>query len=103
MTDIIGVENNDIKIYNTQNFRAANILSIQLGSLEYEQTLGIDLRYFLSETIEFENESFKAYLVEVLANRGINVSTVTEVIDQLFSTYQFLLSPEETSDGLVAR
>lgn len=102
MTDIINV-GEDIGLYDTQTSKAGNILSVQLGDLEYAPDLGIDLAYFLSEDYSFQNESFKSYLVEVLANNGINVSSVTETIESLFEQYTFNISPEETSTGLVAR
>lgn len=103
MIDIIGVTGGDIGLYNTQTSKAANILSVQLGALEYAQDLGIDLRYFLSENFRFQNDSFKAYLVQTLAARGVNVATVNDIVDDLFRTYTFNITPEETSSGLVAR
>lgn len=102
MIDIVSI-GADIGVYNTQTSRAANILSVQLGALEYAQDLGIDLKYFLSEDFRFQNESFKSYLVQVLANNGINVSSVVEVVEALFSNYTFNLTPPETSGGLIAR
>lgn len=104
MIDIVSAETGtDMGVLDTQTMKAANILSVQLGALEYAQDLGIDLKYFLSEDFKFQNESFKSYLIEVLANRGINVSSVVETVEALFSQYNFNLSPEETSTGLVAR
>lgn len=104
MIDIITAENGlDLGVYNTQTMRAKNILSVQLGALEYAQDLGIDLKYFLSEDFRFENESFRAYLVEVLANRGINVSSVLDVVHSLYNEFLFNLAPEQTDSGLVAR
>lgn len=102
MTDVVSL-GDDLGMYSTQNYRAKNILSVQLGALEYAQDLGIDMKYFLSEDFKFQNDSFKAYLVEVLANAGINVASVSEEIDNLFVTFGFNLSPEETTSGLVAR
>ena len=103
MIDIIDFNSSGMLVYDTQTERAANILSVQLGSLEYAPDLGIDLRYFLAEKIQFQNESFKAYLVETLANRGINVTSVIEVLESLASHYTINLSPQENSTGLVAR
>jgi hypothetical protein len=103
MIDITGLGETDINLFDTQVPRASNILSIQLGSIEYEPDFGIDLEYFLSEDFRFQNESFKAYLVEVLANRGINVASLGESVENLFVRYQFNLSPEENQGGLVAR
>ena len=105
MIDIIEAPagNGDLGLFNTQTPRAANILNVQLGSLEYAPDLGIDLKYFLSEDFKFENESFKAYLVETLANRGINVSSVNEAVKSLWNEFQFNISPESNDSGLVAR
>ncbi len=100
MIDIVGASA-DIELFDTDTSRAANILSTQLGALEYAQDLGVDLRYFLDEKFKFQNSSFKAYLVEVLANRGISVTTVMDQLENLYATYTFELSPQETSTGLV--
>ena len=104
MIDIVStIYGQDIGLFNTQTTRAANILSVQLGTLEYAQDLGIDLRYFLSEDFRFQNDSFKAYLVETLASRGINVTQVVDQIDSLFSTLNFNLAPDENNSGFIAR
>ena len=103
MIDIVSLGSGGMGLYDTQTERAANILSVQIGDLEYAQDLGIDLRYFMEENIKFQNESFKAYLVQVLAGRGINVASMIEVLQPLSSDYDFVLSPQETSTGLVAR
>ena len=104
MIDIIEAQNGqDLGIFNTQTPRAANILNVQLGALEYAKDLGIDLKYFLSEDFKFENESFKAYLVETLANRGINVKSVDEVVASLWNEFKFNIAPESNDSGLVAR
>lgn len=102
MIDIVSI-GNDIGIFDTQTSRAANILSIQIGSLEYEPELGIDLKYFLSEDFRFQNDSFRSYLIETLANRGINVASVITLVEDLFSKYEFNLSAEDTNGGLIAR
>ncbi len=100
MTDIVSI-GTDLGMSDTQAPRAANILSVQFGSLEYAQELGIDLAYFLGEEFTFQNESFKSYLVSTLANMGINVSTVDETLEDLFSRYVFNLVPTEQNTGLV--
>ncbi len=103
MIDITGVTAGDIGVVDTQASKAANVLSVQIGALEYAPLLGIDLKYFLSEDFRFQNASFRAYLVEILANNGINVASVRENIENLFSTYQFNLTGQESNQGLVAR
>lgn len=103
MIDIISADENGLGILDTQAARAANILSVQLGALEYAPELGIDLKYFLTEDFRFQNASFKSYLIQVLTNQGINVSEVAEVIDNLFTTMTFNLSPQETEGSFIAR
>lgn len=104
MIDIVSFEQGqDIGVMDTQVPKAANILSVQVLALEYAPDLGIDLKYFLSEDFRFQNDSFKAYLIQVLANNGINVSSVMDVVEALHRKYTFNLTPEETSTGLVAR
>lgn len=93
----------DLGIYDTQAYKAGNILNVQLGSLEYAPDLGIDLKYFLSSEFKFQNESFKSYCVETLANRGVNVSSVTEEVETLFNRLIFNIKAEESSTGLIAR
>lgn len=103
MIDIVDFTPQGMQLYDTQAPRAANLLSVQLGALEYAQDVGIDLRYFLNENIKFQNDSFKAYLVQILAGRGINVASVIETLQALSSNYDFNLSPQDNSTGLVAR
>lgn len=91
----------DLGIFDTDTTKAANILSIQEGVLEYAPLLGIDLKYFLSEDFSFQNASFKAYLVERLANNRINVSSVLEQVENLYSILTFKLSAEDKTSGLI--
>lgn len=93
----------DAGAVNTNVARAANILSVQLGSLEYAPDLGIDLEYFLSEEFQFQNESFKAYLIQVLASYSINVATIADTVENLYRQYTFNISPSDTAGGLIAR
>lgn len=104
MIDISGVhQGEDLSIFNTQTCQAANILSVQVGALEYAPDLGIDLSFFLSDDFKFQNESFKAYLIETLANFGINVSSLVDNVENLFREYTFNLSPEDTGSTALVR
>ena len=101
MIDIIKVDE-DIVLFDTQTEKAKNILSVQLGALEYAPEMGVDLRYFLSENFIFQNESFRSYLIQILANNSINVASVVDTVDDLFTQYTFNLSPSEDDSGMVA-
>lgn len=104
MIDIISSHNSqDIGVFDTQTARAANLLSIQLGSLEYAQDIGVDLEYFLDESFQFHNESFRAYLVQRLAESGVNVSSVMETIEALYTRFTFSVENTNQSGGLIAR
>lgn len=104
MIDIVSANTGtDIGLFDTQTTRATNILSVQEGRLAYAADLGIDLRYFLDEEFRFQNESFRSYLVQKLAERSINVASVTEQVQNLFTQYNFNLVPAEAGGGLVTR
>lgn len=102
MIDIVAFpDGEDMRMLSTQTSKAENILNIQLGSLTYAPELGIDLEYFLQPGIRFQTASFKAYLVETLANRGVNVASTEEQIETLFTNLNINLSPVEESTGLI--
>lgn len=103
MIDITSAGPQGLSLFNTQVTKATNVLSTQIGALEYlPPTFGIDLEYFLSEEFRFQNDSFKAYLVQQLAQNSINVASVVEVVENLFETLQFNLKAPENNPGLVA-
>lgn len=103
MIDIVGFDSTGMSVYDTQTERAANILSVQLGSLEYWPEGGIDLRYFLTEPVAFQDASFRAYLIQILAGWGINVLSLNITAEDLFSNYIINLSPQENSTGMIVR
>lgn len=103
MIDILNADSNGLGVLNTNITRAKNLLNIQLGSLAYAPEIGVDMRYFLSEDFEFQNESFKSYLIQVLANNGINVSNVIDEVEALMTTLTFEIEPTQESGGLIAR
>lgn len=101
MIDLVSEDTSDLKVFDTQTEKAGNILAIQIGDLEYAENLGIDLRYFLTSGIQFQNESFRAHLIESLTKNGVNASAVTEVIETLSSNYEIEISPQPTQTGFV--
>lgn len=83
--DIVSIPDGlDMGFYITDVTKAANVLSVQLGELEYAQDFGVDFRYFLTDNLQFQNESFQAYLVERLTRAQINVSSIISTINALF-------------------
>lgn len=91
----------DLKTYNTQVEKAKNVLDVQLGSLEYAKELGIDLEYFfINEEFVFQNESFRAHMIERLSANMVNSSSVLTLIEKLYNEYTFNIGNEPTS-GLI--
>lgn len=103
MLDITRIEDGfDLGFGDTATTKAANVLSVQLGALEYAQEFGIDQRFFLSSDFQFQNESFKAYLIERLTQHQINVADVTEVLEALFSRYIFAVGDSQArAEGFI--
>lgn len=104
MIDIVDFTERGMELYDTQTQRAQNILGTQLGSLAYApDTFGIDIRYFLTENVQFQNDNFKGYIVQALASQGINIASIQQVLNALSTDYNINLSPQDVSTGFVAR
>ena len=98
MLDIVQMEDGtDLRFADTPVTRASNVISTQLGSLEYARDFGVDLRFFLTEQMSFQNESFKSYLVERLAYHQVNTTEIREELDSLFN--EFIISVQEPIDS----
>ena len=98
MLDIVEIQDGkDLGVADTAVTKAANVLSIQLGSLEYAPDFGVDLRFFLTSNLQFQNDSFKAYLVDRLTHSQVNVSDVRETLEALFSRYTFFVGDASES------
>jgi hypothetical protein len=93
MMDIVEIplDGRDLMLVDSDIMKAGNVISVQLGSLEYESTFGSDLKYFIETDFQIQSESFKAYLIERLTQNQINVSQVISVLDTLFEKHSFLI------------
>ena len=77
--DIVEIsDGQDLGLADTVVPKAGNVISVQLGSLDFEPTFGADLKFFLNSEFRFQNQSFKAYLIERLTQHQVNVSSTTE-------------------------
>lgn len=93
----------DLGAVDTDVFKATNILSTQLGSLEYLPNFGVDIAYFLTEATAFQNESFKSYLVQALVDQGLNVTSVIETLETFVNDYIFEVNSNEETSEFIAR
>ena len=103
MKDIIEVnDGEDLGVFDSIVAKAGNVLSVQLGDLEYAPDFGVDLRYFLTSDLQFQNQSFKAYLVQRLTESQVNVAQVIDTIESLFQKYTYYVGEiKKDSGGLI--
>lgn len=99
--DITNTEGKDLSIRRTDVCRASNVLAVQLTSLEYAPSFGIDLKFFLTSDFQLQNESFKAYCVQRLLEHQVNIANVTEVIGQLDKFLTFSINDNDSGTGLI--
>lgn len=91
--------NGDLGLAVTQVAKAGNLVATQIGSLEYAPTFGVDLKFFLESELRFPTESFKAYLIQRMAEHQINVSQVLHVVESLSQQLTFRVGDNELPDG----
>lgn len=96
--DIYLDDNGDLQIANTDVFKAENILNIQIGTLYYAQTLGIDLARFIDPGIEIQPETFRAYTIQELTRQGVQLETVSTVIDEFITNLTYVAT-EPDAEG----
>lgn len=103
MIDIVKIEDGlDIGVQDSIVPKAANVLSIQLGALEYAQDFGIDKSFFLQSDFQFQNDSFKSYMLQRLTESQVNVSQVVDVLETLFQQLTFYVGDaKKTNGGLI--
>lgn len=99
--DIVSTLGPDLGIQRTDVARAANVLSVQIGSLEYAPDFGIDLKFFLNSEFQMQNASFKAYCVERLLAQRVNVVNALDLLNNLDKTIQFFIGDNDTGEGLI--
>lgn len=103
MRDIKDIQDGkDLIIEDSAAPKAANVVGTQIGSLIYAPEFGADLKYFLQSELEFQNESFKAYLIERLTLHQVNVAQVTELVESFTTTFNFKVGDGQLpSEGLI--
>lgn len=95
-------EHKDFSMFSTVVRKAGNLLSVQLGDLEYLQDFGVDKRSFLQSELQFPNESWQAYCVQRLAEFSIPVTSVMHLVSTFFEKNTFSVGePDQNSGGLV--
>lgn len=98
MIDITSITD-DLNVQDAQTSKAANVLQVQIGSLEYAPDFGVDLDFFIDEQFTFQNESFKSYLIQRLSEHHINVGQVVEELEQFYLKFTFVVGDSESISG----
>lgn len=101
MIDIIGIGGGDLVLANSLVPKATNLLQVQIGSLEYASDFGIDLEFFLDPDFQFQNESFKSYLIQRLSENHVNVNQVTDLLQQFFLKWTFVVGDAGSNGGFI--
>ncbi len=101
--DIVQVQNGkDLGFAQSNLPKAANVLAVQVGELEYADTFGIDKKYFLTTEVNFQPENFKAHVVQRLAENQISVTEVLKFLQALSGKFTFKIGNEtENVKGLI--
>lgn len=74
--DIYLDKNGDLQQSDTTVFKAENILNVQVGTLYYAKSLGIDLIRFIEPNVEIQPETFSAYMIQTLVNQNVRVDEI---------------------------
>jgi phage baseplate assembly protein W len=101
MIDIMEVQGSDLYVFDSGIKKAENVMTTQLGSLAYAPTFGCDINFFLDDKFSFQNEAFKSYLIQRLAESLIDISSIVEETETFAKTLTFNLSENKTDGGLV--
>lgn len=94
MKDIIeALDGEDLNVLDSIVAKAGNVVDVQLGDLEYAQEFGVDKRFFLESELQFQNDSFRAHLVQRLTESQVNVAEVIDLVQTLSEKYTFEVGP----------
>lgn len=101
--DIVGIpDGTDLQLARSDVAKAANVLSVQLGELEYAPNFGVDHKYFLDAEVAFQNESYRAYLVQRLVEHQVNIMQCVSTLSAFMETITYQVGePFENGKGLV--
>ncbi len=100
MIDIVELEDGeDMVVFDSIVSKAGNVLSIQLGDLEYSDEFGVDLEFFLTSEFQIQNASFQAYLVQRLTEHQVNVAKVLPTLETLMSNVEYYVGDVKDLNG----
>jgi hypothetical protein len=100
MKDIVEAnDGEDLTIIDSIVSKAANVIAIQLGDLEYAPTFGIDKKFFLESEFQIQTESFQSYVVQRLTESQVNVNEVLGTVEALMNRYVYTVGDIKDYSG----
>ncbi len=101
--DIVQVtDGKDLGLAQSSLPKAANVLAVQVGELEYAPPFGVDKKYFLTSPFNFQKESYRAHVIQRLAENQVNVVDILELMESLNVRYKYTIATEnEKVRGLI--
>ena len=97
--DIYFDSNGILQKADTDVYKGANILKIQVGTLVYAPDLGIDLESFLTDDVKIQPETFKSYSTEQLVNQGVRSSDIATLEEQLNTLLNYTVDSTQQEGG----
>lgn len=103
MIDIFKVEKGqDIVFKNSNQMKAGNVVSTQMGSLVYAPDFGSDLEFYLMSEYRFQDENLKGHLLERLAYHQVRVDSIQDEIKAFEQRLTYNLGQDSDQNGLVS-
>lgn len=101
MLDIVDVKDGqDLVLVDSDVMRAANVLQVQIGDLEYAPWWGVDTKQFITSHVRFQTSVVLAHYLERLAQSQINVSDSLAVAHSLYHEYVLSIGSPPGQEGL---
>lgn len=99
MLDIVAVGEDDIQLAVTEVSKAANVCRTQIGRLSFAPKFGVDQDYFINSEIRFPNQSYKAHLIQRLAESQVTVTSVIDEVETLMQKLNFRVGDTNADNG----
>lgn len=98
--DIFLDHDGNLQVADTDIYKGENILRVQVGTLIYAPTLGIDLARFIDPAVSIQPETFRSYTIQELVRQGVRIETVTEHFKSLDANLLYTAAQTETERAL---
>lgn len=97
--DIYLDSNGILQKADTDVYKGANILKIQVGTLVYAPDLGIDLESFLTDDVKIQPETFKSYSTQQLVGQGVRASDIASLEQTLDTLLDYTIDSTQQEGG----